>query len=60
MPSNLVAPPKKYTFRIGTCIESIFAVDSSFIKCSGCGARAVVRPQPVLLKAAADFVATTS
>ena len=29
-PSNLVAPPKKYTFRIGTCIESIFAVDSSF------------------------------
>ena len=29
-PSNLVAPPKKYTFRIGTFIESIFAVDSSF------------------------------
>ena len=29
-PSNLVAPPKKYTFRIGTFIESIFALDSSF------------------------------
>ena len=29
-PSNLVAPPKKYTFRTGTFIESIFAVDSSF------------------------------
>ena len=34
-PSNLVAPPKKYTFRIGTCIESIFAVDSSFISAVG-------------------------
>ena len=56
-PSNLVAPPKKYTFRIGTCIESIFAVDSSFISAVGAElelsygrSQFCWRPQPILLR----------